>query len=627
LLDADLRIADRLPAPRSPTGLTVSEAGDIFVCGELSPTIARYRADETGLRRTGSIAIGAGRGLRDVTAGPGDRLYAVDERAGRLLTFGGAGAPPVGGEIVAERSETPVCVGPIRVARVGPVVLVDCVVGHAVAILRVDRRGLPTPDGALIRHDGPIWAFDATVVATALADQDLVIAVGGVEDHPLDRTIGSFGYIDSFLTLYRVPLRGRLQPVRVTATNLSALGVVTPKVIALEAAPDGGLRAQVTGYGSDARVTLSWPRSPAIDGAPAAAVSPFVPGTTSMVGRADGTSVFADPLLDAWVVSGPTGITAVPVEAGAVGDGRDGRDGRARGDGALARLGEALFFTTLMAPWNSADGPSSRFTCETCHFEGYVDGRTHHTGRGDVRATTKPLRGLFNNRPHFSRALDPDLTTMVNNEFRVAGASSGRDPWFDLSVDDFPWLRHLKVDAVAAGGRTRGSGRGTLPAQTLRRALMSFLMDWTHLPNPAVTPGASFTAEQRRGAEVFRDRCEGCHQARLVSDVAASRMPFERWERLVLSEEGPLIWGMAEYRKTGIVPYVHDQGARVPSLRRLYKKVPYFTNGSAHDLAEVAARARFGDGAFVHDGAPADAPPRALTIVDAAHLRAFLDLL
>ena len=74
------------------------------------------------------------------------------------------------------------------------------------------------------------------------------------------------------------------------------------------------------------------------------------------------------------------------------------------------RMGEVLFFTTLISPHNSARGPLSRFTCETCHFEGYVDGRTHHTGRKDVRATTKPLLGLFNNRPHFSRALDRDLS-------------------------------------------------------------------------------------------------------------------------------------------------------------------------------------------------------------------------
>src|SRR5205814_5016931 len=122
---------------------------------------------------------------------------------------------------------------------------------------------------------------------------------------------------------------------------------------------------------------------------------------------------FADPLLDAWVLRRSDGqFEVVPVAPT-----------RARSDN-IERLGEALFFTTLMAPYNRADGPLSRFTCETCHFEGYVDGRTHHTGRGNVHATTKPLVGLFNNRPHFSRALDPDLSSVANNEFTVAGARS-----------------------------------------------------------------------------------------------------------------------------------------------------------------------------------------------------------
>jgi len=258
------------------------------------------------------------------------------------------------------------------------------------------------------------------------------------------------------------------------------------------------------------------------------------------------------------------------------------------------RLGEALFFTTLMAPWNRADGATSRFTCETCHFEGGIDGRTHHTGRGDVRATTKPLRGLLSNRPYFSRALDPDMATMVNNEFRVAGASSGRDPWFDLRVADHPWLRAIGV----TGDR--------LAAPALRAALIAFLAGFTPLPNPEAARAATFTARQRAGAVVFRDRCEGCHQARLLSDDPSTRVPFADWERLILDDSNPLLWGMAEYRKTGVVPYVHEQGARVPSLRRVSAKYPYFTNGSAKSLDEVIARARFGlaggaVGAAAHD--------------------------
>jgi hypothetical protein len=280
-----------------------------------------------------------------------------------------------------------------------------------------------------------------------------------------------------------------------------------------------------------------------------------------------------------------------------------------------ARVGEALLFTTLMAPWNRSDGPLSRFTCETCHFEMYGDGRTHHTGRGDVHATTKPLRGLFNNRPHFSRALDPDLTVVANSEFRVAGAKSDHDSWFTVRVDDFPWLRWLGVTDPA------------LPPLALRKALMTALMRLGHAPNPAVTPGGHFTDLERQGAALFRDRCETCHQARLASDDPASRLPFAQWESLVMTDADPLVWGEAEYRQTGVVPYVHQSGSRVPSLRRLYKKFPYFTNGSAQDLAAVLGRARFAGATFWHDGGPAGASQSFFDPEEIQRLRAFLDLL
>lgn len=629
LLDRDLRIIDRQPAPRSPTGLTVTGGGRIFVSGELSSIVVRYEAGDGSLRRTGSIDLGPGRLIRDVAAGPAgertltdgsDLIYAIDERQGSLLTLR-LGAVGAGGELAADRDEIPVGRGPLRVARVGPFVLVDCLLEHAVIVLPVDRSGrAAAAGGARIQHDGPIWSFDAMMAGPpegGPAAAALLLAVGGVEDHPLDRTGGFFGYIDSFLTLYRIDdVGGALRPTRLTETNLSALGVVTPKVIALEADRFGGagVRALVTGYASATLATLVWSRD--LRRQPLARVAPLAPGTTSMVRRFDGRLIFADPLLDAWLVSAlpdeaPARVVPVAEAAGAA------------QRHPLSGLGEALFFTTLMSPFNRADGPASRFTCETCHFEGYVDGRTHHTGRGDVRATTKPLRGLFNNRPYFSRALDPDLATMVNNEFRVAGAKSGHDPWFSLRVDDFPWLRRLGVTDPE------------LSPLTLRRALMSFLMDFTHLPNPAVTPGARFTPEQRAGAALFRRRCESCHQARLRSDDPASRQPFERWEGLVMSEEGPLTWGMAEYRKTGVEPYVHPEGARVPSLRRLYKKRPYLTNGSGQELLEVIARARWAGDGFHHDraraaadvaGGDSDAGDR-LDAAEAGRVRAFLELL
>ena len=54
-------------------------------------------------------------------------------------------------------------------------------------------------------------------------------------------------------------------------------------------------------------------------------------------------------------------------------------------------------------------------------------------GRDKVFATTRPLYGLFNNWPHFSRALDKTMAQMVHAEFRVANRHNGRDPWFTLT--------------------------------------------------------------------------------------------------------------------------------------------------------------------------------------------------
>ena len=69
---------------------------------------------------------------------------------------------------------------------------------------------------------------------------------------------------------------------------------------------------------------------------------------------------------------------------------------------------------------------------------------------------------------------------------------------------------------------------------------------------------------------------------------------------------------------------MHENGARIPSLRRLYKKKPYFTNGSASDVQSVLARVRFLGGETRHDGTTDGAALDRETIES---LEAFLDLL
>jgi hypothetical protein len=600
-LDASLNEVARLPAPESPTGLAVAADGEIFVVGELSSDVARYRVSGGRLGSTGAVELPGVVAMRDVATGPEGVVYVVEEHSGRLVTLRAAARP--GRAPPDSRVDTPLCHGPVRVLRVGAALVVNCLLDHAIVVRAVDSHGVPTAAGEVrIVHDGPMWGV------AALPDGDgLLVAVGGVEDHPLDRTEGSFGFIDSFVTLYRV---AHGEAVKESEVNTSELQVVTPKALALSRDGDGDVELTAAGYGSGRLALVRW-KAGALT-TPSVATRSIPPGSSAVERLDDGSLVFANPLLDAWVQVAPA-----PREMTSTDDRRyvvtpvDDRASQARSTDS--RLGEALFFTTLLAPWDRSDGRLSRFTCETCHFEGYVDGRTHFTGRGEVHATTKPLLGLFNNRPHFSRALDPDLTTMVNNEFRVASAKSDHDPWFSLTTSAFPWLGELPALPE------------TLSPVELRRAFMTFLMDFKPRPNPSVMGRTRFTDEEREGAAVFRDRCESCHEARLVTDDPATRVPFDRWEGLVMTPAGALVWAHDDYEMTGVRPYVNEKGARVVSLRRLYKKYPYFTNGSAKSLAAVLDRASFAGGVFFHDGAPEGAVGLADT--EKTALAAFLDLL
>ena len=87
------------------------------------------------------------------------------------------------------------------------------------------------------------------------------------------------------------------------------------------------------------------------------------------------------------------------------------------------------------------------------------------------------------------------------------------------------------------------------------------------------------------------------------------------------------MWASADYQKTAVVPYVHELGARVPSLRRLYAKWPRFTNGSADTIRDVLAMVRYDRTRFFHLSAPPDAGLSAFSPSEIEDLAAFLDLL
>jgi hypothetical protein len=537
-LDAGLQELARLPLKEPPTALCVAEDGSAWSASRYGRTLSHVAAD---LRLVTTRELEAA-GVADVACGEQGLVYVLPADGSQLLTLAADGQ---------ELSRVPALPGGLRLARRGRYLLESSLFERSLRVWELSPRGVPLREAARIVHDGTLWAFDARA-----RDDQLVIAVAGVEDKPLVRSHGEFENIDSFVWLYA--LRGG--SVRQLASlNVSEHGLVVPKAVQLRVEGERvTLTAIASGSGRWLRTEL---------GSPRVETGPALPGVSDASFAESGEISYASPLFDSWVRLDGAGAHATRVEP-------------ERRPELEERLGEALFFTELIAPENDSTGGHSRFSCETCHFEGSVDGRRHYTGRADVSVVTKPLFGLANNRPHFSRAMDPDLASVSHNEFRVAGAGSGTDPWFELETARFPWLHELGVE------------RAALTPLELRQALVRFLYAFAPPPNPLTAGRAHFTPVEARGAAAFAERCASCHSPRLVSDDAKSAQPLESWERFVFSPNAPLVWARGDYAKTGVLPYVHDQGTRITSLRRLALKPRYFTNGSAATLSDVLLRFR-----------------------------------
>ncbi len=552
----------RTPAPADATGWSW-RGTQVDVVGEGEGVVRTYSLGPEGFTQIAVSEVDAA-GLRAIAHGPDGVRFLADRHRGRILALGADGLTRT----------IDACPGALDVQVHGAWLLANCLLAHEVRAYPLTSRGPDVDAVVTVRHDGPVWAMDARV-----AGPGLDLALGGVEDHPLERRDGTFGYIDSFVYFVDVT---PADATRRSAVNVSALGVVTPKAVAWA---DGTL--WVSGAGSDTLVAL--------DGTQGAVLERHaVPAGLTALEISQGQVLAANPLLDAWVRVEPDGVVFWSIP----GSDRD----------EMVRVGEALVTTTLLAPQGRTEGRASRFTCETCHFEGTVDGRVHYTGRADVHAATKTLRGLVGNHPHFSRALDRSTTDMIHNEFRVANGGTPQDPWFDIVVADVPWLHHLTASRE-------------LTAEQLRRAVLTFLAAYTHPVNPATIGRAQFTELERRGASRFETLCASCHQPRRVADDPQSVVPYTAWEAHVFGP-GDLLWASEQRLKTGVEPLVHEEGARVPSLRSLWTKRPYFTNGSAQSMRGVLQGIRIGTDA-VH-GAGAGMP---LNADDEAALGAFLDLL
>ncbi len=604
LVDATGTVLKSVAAPHDPTDL-VWRDGELLVVGTGEAKVARY--DANTLAPLSDVPLPDALAPRAI-ANAGTRVWVVDEgqQPGQLH------------ELIEDSDGFELghlrryCHGPIALHVEAGLLVGNCLLEHRLRVDRLDEDGsLAAIDVPAPRHDGPIWSFEFAAPNDANAR---LVALTGVEDHPLDRSQGGFGYIDSYVFIYLLTFddRGRPSFQRRASINTSELGVVTPKWSRWR----GDLSKPsllVGGYATAPFVTLSF--AAGIDAPPGIDAHPGLPGTTDAVLLDDGSLLAANSLLDQLLVWRPDSLVQRPL------DHPDDRDFE-------ERLGEALVFTTAMAPANDATGFHSRFTCETCHFEGRGDGRVHFTGREfkgqRIHAVSKTLYGLFPNRPYFSRALDRTTTKMVDNEFRVANHHSELDPHFTLEGEMLPWLRELpgwprETDAVG-------------PEQ-LRRAFMRFLLRYSTPSNPATRGRSDFTKREAEGARLFAQHCETCHQARLSTDDPSTRVALgkagdlEPWRKLIFSANAPIVWASDHYAQTGIVPWVHPDGARVPSLRRLYLDWPYFTNGGADSLTAVLEGIRVSEESCDHELGPADGDANGLDDRERDALLAFLRLL
>jgi mono/diheme cytochrome c family protein len=223
-------------------------------------------------------------------------------------------------------------------------------------------------------------------------------------------------------------------------------------------------------------------------------------------------------------------------------------------------------------------------------------------------STTLTCRGLATTAPFLRLGNQATLGVFADNIVSTHAQGAERDP---AHFADYPVTLRVRE---ASGWRTL-----TLSPAEIRAALAAEMARIPSEPSPFVAPGAgALDAPARRGLELFRDGCAGCH--RLVGDASrGDRIPDGLLEARLLAGRVALT---APGRYDVGTPVLGEGGNNPPSLRGVWDAAPYFSDGSARTLEDVLRRTD-PDADAVHAAANAARPP-AFSADEQAALLAFL---
>jgi hypothetical protein len=558
------RIAARVRVCRFPDAVVALPGGGALVSCRFDPGLRRVTRDGRGFH-VSVVAAGPEGGARGLALSPDGALAYVASPATlgvKVVSLARGGVVQTVATGLSPRALRVVPAGTLPRER-RPLLLVSSFIDHEVTVHPIDPDGRLAPVLQTIVTDAPVLDFAVTGGALWLLTH---------EDRPLSRLHLSVEGLDS--GVLRLPARTNgaggppfedAGPQRRAFSNLSERAP-EPVIELAAAALDARTGAlAIVGAGSDELLVL-----PPGAREPRAGVAVMVGADpVAVAALPDGQFVTADRLSDTltFVAGGAHPRVVRSLDVGAP------------ERPSPAELGEILFFSRALTPRNVADGPLSLYTCAACHDDGHVDGRRHPSKRNRFFSMTKTCRGLGTTAPYLSLGEPATIDAFADNivATHAQGAEHGPDDY-----DRYPVTIRVR-DASASDGWKDV----VLSPVALRAALAAYMARIPPEPSPFVATGRhALTVEERRGLDVFRESCAGCHE--LVGDTALGNgIPLRDLERRLLA--GQVALTSARLYDVG-TPVLGKTGNNPPSLRGVWDAAPYFSDGSARSLDDVLRR-------------------------------------